>query len=863
MLKQSLTVLFILLNLIIFISGCSEEYEIIPDKQPESGGIIEGGGTYQRGENITLIAKPEEGYEFIKWTLNGKKVATGNQYNFIVEEQINPVAVFALQEYKVKINLNPEAGGTVTGEGTYEHGETARLKAKPAEGYQFKQWSLNGNMKFSDNEFPLVIKQDKELTAEFSRHFKLNLQSNIDTENLKGAGTYEYGNEVEVAAPDTDKYRFIKWLDGDQIVSEENHYRFTIETDRELTAVRELNLDLSGLIKTDNLTGHLLPVLNHSKGTVKLINTEGETVVKESEYIQKVDQFMEYGPRGSLHARYTKAGKNEPLVLALSYKGGQVTAVYNHRGKLLTAIPGDRHFVYNQHGYIDYQDNHFGFRDHRGNLVLEHEYDLILLDWLRLNLRSSKAGTNEEYLIIIKDGYEGVANSRDGSILIKPEYKSIKRESLIGDNDIFKAEKNEVFYIYNKNGKLLFKLDYDDVKRPAEARIAIKKDNKWGFIGSDGRIVIEPIYEKAENFFNGYSKVKQGGKWGLIDKAGNITVEPQFEKLTLRLWGTPPDNALALFQKNNTIGFLDSNGEIMFKGPIENFKLSSEHTGTEVQYSILNTLGNYLIYTEEGKYGIKSITGEVVKKPVFEDFKLSRLGGNLHDHINSQFAGVKLASDYTAFKKEGYWAYFKDGEFVTDFIFSEIRDLDPPVKADGLVQLIVKEEDTEGLYDLTNNRYIVPPGKYNQVNYMRNERIRVIEDGKIGLIDKNNHEIIIPGSYEFTGTHNQNLFEIRKEGKYGLIDINGEYVIDPVYDWITPPVNEVIMALKNGNLTFIDLEGQHVVEALEVDTEMSRPHSIPGIDMSYFIDPQLFIILGNGYFDQNGWIRIPNIVNPN
>jgi hypothetical protein len=845
MLKTIGLVLFVLLNLIFIVSGCSKEYEIMPEISPETGGTVIGGGAYGIGEEVTLIAKPKEGYDFLKWAIQGEEVTTDNEYKFILEEKINPVALFAMRKYELKLSIEPETGGTVTGEGIYEHGAMAYLKAEPAEGYKFRGWFLDDRPRFFQKDWSFIVNEDTEFTAVFSKYLTLELKSNIDQDNLQGAGTYEYGDEVEVVAPDKDQYRFIKWLEGDEVVSEDNVYRFTIETDLELTAVRELDLDLNGLLKSDNLTGYILPVINFAESTVKLINTAGETLVEENEYIEIFGQFAVYGPRGAVDARCIRVGRTEPLALGLSYKGGRITAVFNHRGELLTTIPGDKHFDYNQHGYIDYQDDRYGFINHNGNQLLNYEYDYISFgDYYEM-------APIRKHLIITKNGKMGVADSSTGFMIIEPVYDNMRKENWIELYD-FRAEKDGVIYLFNENGKLLFNLDYDEVSFPSEARMAVKDDNKWGFVGPDGQVVVEPIYEQVENYFNGYSKVMQNGKWGLIDHAGNVIVEPQYEDLTLRLGVAPPDGVLAHFLSNNTVGLLDFVGRVIFEGPRESFKLGSKHDGI---YHPLETIGNYLIFVEDGRYGIKSITGELVEEPVFEDFRISRFMDYYED-----YTGPTVAQDYTAFKKEGYWAYFKDGEFVTDFKFTEINGYGLPIFFDGLVQLVVNEEGSEGLYDLKNNRYIVAPGKYDSVSYLKNGRIIVSINNMRGVIDKNGNEIIELGSFESTFTRNR--YVVRNDGKYGFVDRNGNKIIEPVYDWVTFPVNQVVMALKDGMLEFIDLEGQQVVEPVEVDPKMAKPSYGHGINMSYFSGARLYSVFGSGYFNRDGWIEKPGEVNP-
>jgi len=55
-----------------------------------------------------------------------------------------------------------------------------------------------------------------------------------------------------------------------------------------------------------------------------------------------------------------------------------------------------------------------------------------------------------------------------------------------------------------------------------------KKDGKYGFVDSQGNVVVDYIYDEAkeQNQF-GFAAVKLNGLWGAIDKGGKIVLEPQ------------------------------------------------------------------------------------------------------------------------------------------------------------------------------------------------------------------------------------------------------------------------------------------------------------------------------------------------
>ena len=52
---------------------------------------------------------------------------------------------------------------------------------------------------------------------------------------------------------------------------------------------------------------------------------------------------------------------------------------------------------------------------------------------------------------------------------------------------------------------------------------------KTGFINRDGKLVINPQFDDARNFYEGLALVSNGGKAGYIDKEGKNIINPQFD----------------------------------------------------------------------------------------------------------------------------------------------------------------------------------------------------------------------------------------------------------------------------------------------------------------------------------------------
>lgn len=49
-------------------------------------------------------------------------------------------------------------------------------------------------------------------------------------------------------------------------------------------------------------------------------------------------------------------------------------------------------------------------------------------------------------------------------------------------------------------------------------------DGKWGCVDIKGNILIPPIYERINGFYNGVSEAKLHGKWGIINASGEIVI---------------------------------------------------------------------------------------------------------------------------------------------------------------------------------------------------------------------------------------------------------------------------------------------------------------------------------------------------
>ena len=143
------------------------QYAITVTANPTEGGTVSGSGTYYENNSCTITAAASEGYTFTNWTKDGTEVSTDATYTFNVTEDAEYVANFTLNTYMVTVSVNPAGAGTITGDGTYNHGAQATLTATAASRYVFVNWTENGTEVSTNATYSFTVTEDVTLEANF------------------------------------------------------------------------------------------------------------------------------------------------------------------------------------------------------------------------------------------------------------------------------------------------------------------------------------------------------------------------------------------------------------------------------------------------------------------------------------------------------------------------------------------------------------------------------------------------------------------------------------------------------------------------------------------------------------------------
>lgn len=153
------------------------------DEESEGSGTVTGTGDYYQGSNYTITATPDANSKFVRWN-DGNTEASRMIAN--IQAAASYSALFALKEYEITVNSNNSEGGTVSGSGTYKHGQKITISATAADGYIFASWN-DGNTNASRE---VEVTGPATYTANFVAAGPVNIFSGSQTMNNWGGGSF-------------------------------------------------------------------------------------------------------------------------------------------------------------------------------------------------------------------------------------------------------------------------------------------------------------------------------------------------------------------------------------------------------------------------------------------------------------------------------------------------------------------------------------------------------------------------------------------------------------------------------------------------------------------------------------------------
>ncbi len=287
---------------------------------------------------------------------------------------------------------------------------------------------------------------------------------------------------------------------------------------------------------------------------------------------------------------------------------------------------------------------------------------------------------------------------------------------ILKSSSISPAQKDETAQEFiNKYGEKNFY--YKDVSDYIMKRCI--RNDLMGYCYYDGSLAINPSYDYAGPFYNGYAMVNMGEKWGGIDKKGNIIIEISYDKKEAK-------KLIEEFRKKN------------IKNPyVDTFE--TRYQKREI------TKDDYIAYNVGGLWGfIDKYDKELIP------LKYQATMGFVED-----MAWVKLNGKWGAINK-------KDKKII-DFKYDEVD-----LFYEDMAR--VKVKDKWGFVDKNGVEVIKPA--YDYVNNFSEGFAMVESNKKFGFINKKG-EFVIPLKYDYASSFFYGIAEVKSEDKVGYLDLWG------------------------------------------------------------------------------------------
>lgn len=310
----------------------------------------------------------------------------------------------------------------------------------------------------------------------------------------------------------------------------------------------------------ETLKGVQNSILVKENGKYGLINTSGATIVNP-----KFSEIKAYDTDDYKHG-YITIDENKKYGL-VSYAG---TTILKNEYEKIEQIYGEKYFVIdegksqkvidsignvvlekdfdsisqiNSDGVVFQKDKKYGFMNYEGKVLIDAKYDELK----ELNIGILRAKKDKNYGIIdledkekLKFKYSDIYYKENAGFYVAEgdSYNSeildsdfnVKAEGIISelneDKGYIKLKVGDEYKYYN------FKFEGKNVTEVLSSNTLFvsQKDGKYGFVDKDGNVVVDYIYDEAqEQNSYGFAAVKKDNLWGSIDSKGKEVITPKYK----------------------------------------------------------------------------------------------------------------------------------------------------------------------------------------------------------------------------------------------------------------------------------------------------------------------------------------------
>lgn len=404
--------------------------------------------------------------------------------------------------------------------------------------------------------------------------------------------------------------------------------------------------------------------------------------------------------------------------------------------------------------------------------------------------------TNIKYNLILENKKYGVIDEI-GNIIVKPQYDIIQipnpsKPVFICMHDYNVNLQQYEIDVFNENGQKIL-TEYESVQAlPTESTwdgipfeksvLKYKKNNKYGLISLENKIITKPIYDsiKAINYKEGMLLVEENAKYGAINIKGKVIIKPEYDQITVDNYY----NSETMYKASGFIvkkkvedsykyGYINSNGKVL---------LDTQYTEISRINEIIDDKNIFLLVFKNGQAGIVK-NNKTILNYEYEDISYNAYNNMFVIQRNAK-SGIADIKGKIIIQPE-YDSIMFGGIYINAVKNNEITIL-----------------DLQGNKIENNNIYAKLPTSNN--NYY----ITIDKDEIYRVVDREDN-VKIDNNYTYIEHIKDEYFIVYKDGKNGIIDLSGKSIADLKYNSIFKIAGtEIIQANINNtnNITLLNNE---------------------------------------------------------
>lgn len=413
--------------------------------------------------------------------------------------------------------------------------------------------------------------------------------------------------------------------------------------------------------------------------------------------------------------------------------------------------------------FRDEATGYWGLRNYIGEEILEPRYEEM--DYIK----------RYDYFVVVENGKVGIINKMGHELL-----PCVYDRPIDNCPDFVAAAKDGRWGVVDYSNKPLVPFDYQEIKSlycGGEILLALKKDDKWALVSSNGFHALTPFkykYMKDMDILDLNSRiyrnsnppaliaVLENNKWGYINNWGEVIIPPKYDHDERYGSGDCPMfyDGCAAVGMDGKYGFIDTTGKVI----------------VPFIYWYIEPIWSAMIVDEPA---------------VFYDARVDDNGADGRQDILSS-TGERMT--------------YKDYYCVDEAADSMV------VVCDG-----VYDNFKRGVYDLKAKREVFS-GDYDEISYLAQSRFMVKKDGKWGCFDRNGKQIF-DFKYDEVDAFSNGAARVKLGDKWGFVKLDGSVLVTPKYNSVYPFGKDRLAVVCNGGCECINFLGKTVTSQIYSDID--------------------------------------------